>query len=322
MSRRVPWPARWSWMVPGIALLVAFGLPGCGGSSDSTTTAKPAESPAITTRAVAIGNGRRIELQCRGAGLPTVVLISGTAGAWDDWTNVGDPAAGKPKPSPSAVFPQVARVTRVCGYDRPGVTTLDGKPTRTTLVRQPTTAQGDVADLRALLTAAGVPAPYVLVGQSWGGLVAQLYARRYPAEVKGLVLVDPANQYLRFTLSPEQWRRFLAAGMKLNDGSGAEVPDHARSVGVVAAARTVATHPDGRPHCRPSLRLRRWARHVAGLGRLPSPPNPGSPRTAPHADQQRPRHPDVPARPRQSRDPQRGRRRSRRAPRSNGNRDL
>src|SRR5262249_58217373 len=84
--------------------------------------------------------------------------------------------------------------------------------------------------------AAGVPGPYVLVGQSWGGLIAQLYARRDPAQVKGLVLVDPANQYLRFTLGPKGWRRFLAAGMKLNDGTSAEVPDHARSVGVVAAA--------------------------------------------------------------------------------------
>ena len=165
-----------------------------------------------------------------------MVLISGTQGAWDDWTNVGDPTVGKPKPRRSAVFPQIARATRVCGYDRPGVTTLDGKPTRTTPVRQPTTAQRDVVDLHALLTAAPVPGPYVLVGQSWGGLIAQLYARGYPRDVKGLVLVDPANQYLRFTLSPVQWRRFLAAGMKLNDGSGAEVPDHARSVGAVASA--------------------------------------------------------------------------------------
>jgi len=222
---------------------MAFSLPGCGGSSASTTTARPAKRPAITTRTVAIGNGRRIELQCRGTGFPTVVLISGTQGAWDDWTNVGDPAEGEPKPSPSAVFPQAARFTRVCGYDRPGVTTLDGKPTSTTPVQQPTTAHADVADLKALLTAARVPAPYVLVGQSWGGLVAQLYARLYPADVKGLVLVDPANQFLRLTLSPEQWRRFLAAGMKLNDGSGAEVPDHARSVGVVAAAAPLPRIP-------------------------------------------------------------------------------
>ncbi len=236
MSERTARLVRSSWTAAGLALALTLGVAGGGGSSASTARADPAGRPAITTRAVAIGHGRRIELQCRGAGSPTVVLISGTRGAWDDWTSAGNPVTGRSKPSPTAVFPQVARVTRVCGYDRPGVTTLAGRPTRTTPVRQPTTAQDGVADLHALLAAAGVPGPYVLVGQSWGGLVAQLYARRHPADVEGLVLVDPANQYLRVTLGPTAWRRFLAAGRKLDDGSGAETPDHAGSVGAVAAA--------------------------------------------------------------------------------------
>jgi pimeloyl-ACP methyl ester carboxylesterase len=229
-------PARLACTAVALGLVLA----GCGGSSGSTMGA---ERHAITTGLVPIGAGRKIELQCRGTGSPTVVLISGTRGAWDDWTSVGDPAAGMPSPSPSAVFPQVARSTRVCGYDRPGVTTLAGKPTRTTPVRQPTTAQGDVADLRALLAAGHVPGPYVLVGQSWGGLVAQLYARRDPADVKGLVLVDPATQYLHEALGPKRWQHFLAAGMKLDDGSGGEAPDHAHSIGVVASAPPLGRIP-------------------------------------------------------------------------------
>jgi pimeloyl-ACP methyl ester carboxylesterase len=219
-----------------LAAVLALAAAVCG-SSAATTREGSSERPAITTREVAIGGGRRIEMQCRGSGSPTVVLISGTRGAWDDWTTVGDPAEGRPRPGPSAVFPQIARTTRVCGYDRPGVSTLAGARTRgTTPVRQPTTAQDGVRDLRALLTAARVPGPYVLVGQSWGGLIAQLDARRDPADVKGLVLIDPASQYLRLTLGPAGWRRFLVSSRALDDGSGAEAPDHAGSVGVVAAA--------------------------------------------------------------------------------------
>ena len=54
-----------------------------------------------------------------------------------------------------------------------------------------------VADLHALLTAAGVPGPYVLAGHSFGGLVARLYAATYPDEVVGLVLVDPFSEAVR-----------------------------------------------------------------------------------------------------------------------------
>ena len=51
-----------------------------------------------------------------------------------------------------------------------------------------------VADLRALLRNAGIPAPYVLVGNSLGGMNARLYAHRHPEEVAGLVLVDGSHQ--------------------------------------------------------------------------------------------------------------------------------
>src|SRR6478752_902688 len=71
-------------------------------------------------RLVDIGGDRKIYLECKGAGSPTVVLISGTRGAHDDWTILIDPSnpAGSRKPSESAVFPQVSMFTRVCAYDR------------------------------------------------------------------------------------------------------------------------------------------------------------------------------------------------------------
>ena len=103
--------------------------------------------------------------------------------------------------SESAVFPMVSRFTRVCAYDRPGVR-LDG-PDQSTPVAQPHPADQAADDLHRLLTAAGEPGPYVLVPHSYGGLVATLFARTWPDEVDGLVMVDAATPLMREVASPE-----------------------------------------------------------------------------------------------------------------------
>ena len=136
-----------------------------------------------------VGGGRRMYLDCRGTGTPTVVLVAGLKASADDW---------------NSVFPALAAVTRVCAYDRPG-TPVGEQPSRSDPVPQPTTAAVAAADLHALLRAAGEPPPYVLAGHSYGGLVAQLYARTYPHDVAGLVLVDALSEGLRAAETPEQW---------------------------------------------------------------------------------------------------------------------
>ena len=112
-------------------------------------------------------------------------------------------------------MPGVAAFTRVCSYDRPGTIGLadpgpDGPPftpSRSDPVPQPPAAAAAAADLHALLGAAAVPGPYVLVGHSYGGLVARLYASTYPAEVAGLVLVDALPAVEKF-LTPAQWAAY------------------------------------------------------------------------------------------------------------------
>jgi len=194
---------------------------------------------------VDIGSGRKIYLECRGTGSPTVVLISGTRGAHDDWTDLVDPKnpAGAPKPGESAVFQQVSKFTRVCAYDRPGTTRNDNTVTDSTLVLQPTTAQQGVADLHALLTAAREPRPYVLVGHSWGGLIARLFASTYPNEVSGLVLIDPASEFLKISLTPEQWATYIKATKKLIESKGLEAPDHARTLDLLHGIPRVRPMP-------------------------------------------------------------------------------
>ena len=192
---------------------------------------------------VDIGGSRKMYLECKGTGSPTVVLISGTRGAHDDWTDLIDSKnpAGAMKPGESAVFPQVSRFTRVCAYDRPGTTRNDNTVTDSTPVLQPTTAQQGVADLHALLNAAKEPRPYVLVGHSWGGLIARLFASTYPDEVAGLVLVDPASEFLKTSLTPEQWATYIKATKKLIEPKGLEAPDHARTLDLLHG--TPGVHP-------------------------------------------------------------------------------
>jgi pimeloyl-ACP methyl ester carboxylesterase len=161
--------------------------------------------------------GRRLYLECRGTGSLTAVLENGAGLGADIWSVDFGELAG----SEAMVMPAVAGFTRVCAYDRPGITLFVNPavqplapadrpfPSRSDPAPMPRTAGDAAADLHALLGAAGVPGPYVLVGHSFGGLVVQLYARAYPDEVVGLVLVDavheenyPGQQAL---LGPTRW---------------------------------------------------------------------------------------------------------------------
>ncbi len=145
---------------------------------------------------VDIGGGRKMYLVCRGAGSPAVILVAGLKASADDWMTT---MPGKPN-----VFSAVAAFTRVCAYDRPGAPVGD-QPSRSDKVVQPTTATDAVADLHALVVAAGIATPAVLVGHSYGGLIVRLYASTHPHEVSGMVLVDALTEGLREAETQEQW---------------------------------------------------------------------------------------------------------------------
>jgi pimeloyl-ACP methyl ester carboxylesterase len=121
--------------------------------------------------------GRRIHFNCSGSGAPTVVLEAGASSFAIDW---------------SLVQPEVARTSRVCSYDRAGHGWSYPRG-------QVDTPERVVADLRAALAAAGEQPPYVMVGASFGALYVRLYQLDYPADVIGLVLVDPATEDRLFT---------------------------------------------------------------------------------------------------------------------------
>lgn len=107
-----------------------------------------------------------------GEGSPTVLLEAGMGCGMDAW---------------DAVLAPVAEFARVCAYERAGLGRSDPAPT-------PRACADIVGDLGRLLREARVPPPYVLVGHSFGALCVRLYAHLHPAEVAGVVLVDPTHE--------------------------------------------------------------------------------------------------------------------------------
>lgn len=146
----------------------------------SAKAAEPVSTNGDFAGLIKIGGGRKLYLECSGAGVPIVILEAGLRNRGDIWSVKPDAGA--------AVFPEVADFTRVCAYDRPGTTLGADQFSRSDSVPTPRTTADAVADLHALLGAAAIPPPYVLAGHSTGGLIARLYASTYPKEVAGLVL--------------------------------------------------------------------------------------------------------------------------------------
>lgn len=126
---------------------------------------------------VDIGGSRRLHLLCSGQGSPAVVLEAGTSSFAIDWT---------------LVQREIAKTNRVCSYDRAGMGWSDPLP--------PDATATDTADLHALLTAAKVPAPLVLVGASRGGVLIRNYLLDHPNDVAALVFVDPASEDRLFSM--------------------------------------------------------------------------------------------------------------------------
>jgi pimeloyl-ACP methyl ester carboxylesterase len=129
---------------------------------------------------VQLHDGRRINLRCAGKGSPTVVLEGGFGAdshAWD------------------RVEPQIARLTRVCAYDRAGYGFSDMGPL-------PRDGAAVAKDLDVALRAAKIDPPFILVGHSVGALYARIFADRRPRAVVGMVFVDPAPDHEDIRLAP------------------------------------------------------------------------------------------------------------------------
>src|SRR5215470_7259525 len=131
-------------------------------ASCAVALADPEPAPPPTGKLVDIG-GRKLHLDCRGSGSPTVVVENGSSGFSFEFI---------------LVQTAVAKLTRICTYDRAGITWSEPGPTQDTV-------EQTVDDLHLLLAKEALAPPYVLVGASLGGIFVRSYQRRFPDAVAG-----------------------------------------------------------------------------------------------------------------------------------------
>jgi len=125
------------------------------------------------SKLVSLPGGRKLNIYCQGKGTPVVMLESGLGAGAFAWRMVQG---------------GIARTTQVCAYDRAGYW-------KSAIAGDLRDAGAEADDLAALLKAAKLPAPYVIVAHSMGGHIARLYADRHVRDVAGMVLVDPSVEY-------------------------------------------------------------------------------------------------------------------------------
>jgi pimeloyl-ACP methyl ester carboxylesterase len=160
-----------------IAIALVSGLP-----YEQAQRARDRELFPQVGRSVDIG-GRTLNIYCSGAGQPAVIFASGAP--WPLYTPRAMFENGAPRPGYSWVWiqSQLARTTKACWYDRAGSGWSDLGP-------YPRDSASQARDLHALLRAAGVAPPYVLVVELSAALDAHVYAGFWPDDVVGMVFVN------------------------------------------------------------------------------------------------------------------------------------
>src|ERR1700722_9878115 len=168
-----PWLSRLVRILFAFVVALAF----AGFLYENVSEARDRRFNPSTGRLINVG-ALKMHMDCTGQGSPAVILESGLGDSYVSWRKVQ---------------PQIAKFTRVCSYDRAGLG-FSGPSSR------PRTSQVMAEELHALLGAADIAPPYVLVGHSMGGFDVRLFASRYRSEVAGMVLVDSSH--------PDQENRF------------------------------------------------------------------------------------------------------------------
>lgn len=172
MRRVLRWARNLLLLVPPLLLLAIV-----AGQIQQVRLARAYPAPG---EMVQVGD-HRMHVMRSGQG-PAVVFENGPGGVALDW---------------SLVTPQVAEFATTITYDRAGLGWSEPG-------ERPRDINTLVAELKQTLEAVGAPAPYVLVGHSYGGLIVRAFAYTYPEDVAGLVLIDAAHED-QLEIYPEEY---------------------------------------------------------------------------------------------------------------------
>jgi pimeloyl-ACP methyl ester carboxylesterase len=152
------------------ALLTLFMLASLSSGVSAQATQKPPDP--LNTQMLAVdGGAMRVWIDGiaqRKPNQPVIVLEAGAGNGLETWR---------------PIFRDVAALGPVVAYDRRGLGQSEADTQKPTLSRVG-------QSLHALLQTAKISPPYVLVGQSWGGVFIRSFAHQYPTEVAGLVYVE------------------------------------------------------------------------------------------------------------------------------------
>jgi pimeloyl-ACP methyl ester carboxylesterase len=179
--------ARAHRLLIGNVVLAGLALLGHLAHAQQTLAGVPVEKPVPGFLTADIGNHRTLRYRCAGLGSPTVLVEQGMGISVETTFSWKEPVGW------AVIFPTISRVTRICVYDRAGLG-------RSTQLTAPTTSLDAARDLHVLLGRLRIPPPYVLAGQSLGGMDELMFANTYANTVTGMILIDSAH--------PDQQRRF------------------------------------------------------------------------------------------------------------------
>lgn len=185
---------RWTRILLTVELACALILACVGAVYQSRSTSSERSAYQPPGQLIDVG-GYKLHLYCSGNGRPTVVLDYGLVGSYLDWFYVQ---------------PEVAQFTRVCSYDRGGYGWSEPSP-------KPRLPRIMAEELHTLLKNSGEAPPYILAGHSFGAFNVLAFAKLYPQETAGVVLVDGSHpdESLPFRWRDKAWLRMMQWTMPL-----------------------------------------------------------------------------------------------------------
>jgi pimeloyl-ACP methyl ester carboxylesterase len=137
--------------------------------------------------------GHLLHLNIIGKGGPAVIFENGSGDFSFIW---------------GLVQPSISVFTTSVSYDRAGFAWSEAGP-------QPRSSRQIAFELNTALQHAGIKGPYILVGQSFGGFLVRAFARFYPEEVAGMVLVDVLHEDSKIIINQNPIRiRDMAKGLQ------------------------------------------------------------------------------------------------------------